>query len=175
MRKIPKKSVGFFKFLFQATWFLIVCCVLSATLSLAPMYLAKNLQDIDEKSFMICQDVTQSKFFTKGKVEFLVDKSARSSAYVFSHENFFFKFFFKNKIFLHPKILKENRDILRVTVAHELGHIEYETLDQVRADHFAVLIFGEEAVLKLLLHFEKKYPNIDIDDMNKRKAALKKK
>ena len=47
---------------------------------------------------------------------------------------------------------KVNDDYLDVILAHELGHIENDTLSEAEADKFAVQILGEERVKLAFLH-----------------------
>jgi hypothetical protein len=113
--------------------------------ALVPQMFSVKLENYDVEKYRIAYEISRHPAFTKGDVEFYVCYSP----YLYNARAATMPFFYPNYVFLSPDTL--NDDFFDLTVAHELGHLEYghgmdsdRKKNQMEADTFAAKIMGRE-------------------------------
>lgn len=116
----------------------------------------ENLEKKDKKAYAIAKRITEDKLFTKGPIHyFRVDnKDPKGSvAKVIDIYPLFPKVILINKSFLKSEYLD-------VIVAHELGHIEYDTSNENLANQFAAKVCGDRRTLSGLFTIDEEIEKI---------------
>lgn len=113
-----------------------------------------ELEKFDKKSYLICKTLENHRLFTrKGARFFVLNYPSSMPAYDF------YRIFqaltlplpgggIKNEIYIWPDTIKS--EFFEEIIAHEMGHIEYQTGDDFAADSFASKIVGKERIIKAL-------------------------
>ena len=117
-----------------------------------------NLSLIDKQALALSEELVRHPLVKQKGTSFMVyygfyDFSYSKNGNAFTIQNILYSHGVRrNTVFLTPKIVKSK--YLKVAVAHELGHINESTRDELEADKFAVNLLGDKNfVINGLLHF----------------------